>query len=503
MRIAIVGFGIAGASTLIQLSKQLNLNSASDQVDVYETRPRLGAGAPYAEDDDATVINSFPRSLSLDDKDDKDFINWVKRHYPDIDVDNTFVPRTIYGEYVEAYIKPYLAQDFVRHVPAKVTDFQVVDTEGKPLYHRSLEKNLAYQVFTVENGWSPIYDAVFFAIGHPPYQDPYQLDGQENYIQNPYPLKEKFQAVDGKNRIGIIGSGLTTIDLINYCNKYNLFDQQEVTVYFRNEPFRSVIQPDANEDFIQSIDDDWIETKRNTYGGAVPIQPVIDQVKADLKANGINYSQVWSKFNTGSIATVSKAIRHDDLDYRRFQGFFRAFYPVLHRLMGALDAAGKDYFYQELGPFLRILYTQAPAASIRLILDLVDQGKLKLVSGLTTVTPIENGHFHLYANGIRHKADILINATGFNSHLSQAVHNDPLLANLIRRNLILPDKRDNILASYPSATPLNPNYQMLDQVYFLGSWIASTQGPNTSVALAKKQTQIAVADFYQHLTNGK
>lgn len=116
MRIAIVGFGIAGASTLIQLSKQLNLNSASDQVDVYETRPRLGAGAPYAEDDDATVINSFPRSLSLDDKDDKDFINWVKRHYPDIDVDNTFVPRTIYGEYVEAYIKPYLAQIGRAHV---------------------------------------------------------------------------------------------------------------------------------------------------------------------------------------------------------------------------------------------------------------------------------------------------------------------------------------------------------------------------------------------------
>ena len=75
MRIAIVGFGIADASTLIQLSKRFDLNAATDQVDVYETRPRLGAGAPYVEDDDATVINSFPRSLSLDDDNNEDFIN--------------------------------------------------------------------------------------------------------------------------------------------------------------------------------------------------------------------------------------------------------------------------------------------------------------------------------------------------------------------------------------------------------------------------------------------
>ncbi|MEY8371454.1 FAD/NAD(P)-binding protein [Aerococcaceae bacterium 50-4] len=497
MQVAIVGFGIAGASTLIQLSKQFDFKTGTDQVDVYETRTRLGAGAPYAEDDDATVINSFPCSLSLDDDNQEDFIEWTKTHYPTINLENTFVARTIYGEYVEAYLKPYLAQDFVRHISARVTDFQVVDADGKPVYQRPLTDELLYRVFTGENGWSKIYDAVFFAIGHPPYQDPYQLDGQANYIQDPYPLKDKLQVTKGKAKIGIVGSGLTTIDLINYCNKYKLFEEQAVTIYFRNEPFRSVIQPNTKENFSQSIDDAWIDRQRADNGGAIPIQLVINQVKADLKANGINYSRVWANFNTGSLATVSKAIRHDDEDYRRFQGFFRAFYPTLHRLMGALDAVGKDYFYHNLGPFFRMLYTQAPATSIRMILDLVSQGKLKLVSGLTDITSLENGQFHLYANGIRHKADLLINATGFNSRLSQAQATDPLLANLIRRNVILSDKRDNILASYPSATPLNPNYQVLDKVYFLGSWIASTQGPNTSVALTKKQANIAVVDF-QH-----
>src|SRR5699024_4467734 len=131
MRIAIVGFGIADASTLIQLSKRFDLNAATDQVDVYETRPRLGAGAPYAEDDD----------------NNEDFINWTKVNYPAIDIDNVFAPRTIYGEYVEAYLKPCLAKDYVRHIQAKVTDFQVVDADGTPLYQRPFEDGLAYQVF--------------------------------------------------------------------------------------------------------------------------------------------------------------------------------------------------------------------------------------------------------------------------------------------------------------------------------------------------------------------
>lgn len=503
MRIAIVGFGIAGASTLIQLNKKFDLKAGTDQIDIYETRPRLGAGAPYAEDDDATVINSFPRSLSLDDDNDEDFINWTKKHYPNIDVENTFAPRTVYGEYVETYLKPYLAQDIVHHIPAKVTDFQVVDADGQAIYQRPLDDQLAYQVFTEKNGWSQVYDAVFFAIGHPPYQDPYKLKGQVNYIQDPYPLIEKLQATKGKKQIGIIGSGLTTIDLINYFNKYNLLEDQELTIYFCHEPFRSVIQPDAKEDFIQSIDEDWIDSKRAEYAGAIPIKVVIDQVKADLKANAIDYERVWSSFNTGSVATVSKAIRHDDEDYRRFQGFFRAFYPTLHHLMGALDATGKDYLLNDLGPLTRMIYSQAPAASISMILQLVEQGKLKLVSGLTNVVPLENGQFHLYASGIRHKADLLINATGFNSRLSQAQATDSLLGNLVRRNLILADKYDNILATYPSATPLNPNFQKLDHVYFLGSWIASTQGMNTSVALTRKQADIATSDFYQQITKDR
>src|SRR5699024_12597566 len=120
------------------------------------------------------------------------------------------------------------------------------------------------------------------------------------------------------------------------------------------------------------------------------------------------------------------------------------------QMMGALAVAGISYFYQALGAFFHMLYSQAPAASISMILDLVAQGKLKLVSGLSDIQPLENGQFHLYANGIRHKADVLINATGFNSRLSQAKDTDPLLGQLIRRNLILPDNRDNILPDYPS-----------------------------------------------------
>jgi len=498
MRIAIIGFGIAGASVLIQLSKQYQFNPDTDRVDIYEDRSRLGAGMPYAEDDDAIVINSFPKSLSLNDDDPEDFIQWMHAHYPDFDVANEFAPRTVYGAYVNDRVTPYLEQDYVRLIPTKVADFQVVNAQGQAIYHRPLGKNadpLQYQIFSEALGWSKNYDAVFFAIGHPPYKDPYKLEGSGNYIQNPYPFKQKLAEVDIYKHVGIVGSGLTTIDLINYFVKHNLLRDRTLNIYFRHQPFRAVIQPETTEKLYHAIDEAWISEQRIRHNGSVPLSVVIDQVKKDLLANGIDYHHVWETFNTGSVETVTKSIRQDDEDYRRFQGFFRSFYPIQNRLMGVLSQADKNYYIKDMSAVMQMIYLQVPKQSIEMILGLLKSGQLKFINGLSAIAAQADGDYKVVANGIRHQADILINATGFDGRLSHVQKSNVLLGNLYRRNLIIADQADNILATYPSAQPLNPNFHVLDRVYFLGYWISSTQGSNTSVALTKSQARVAVADL--------
>ncbi|RPA57591.1 hypothetical protein EF384_07915 [Aerococcus agrisoli] len=498
MRIAIVGFGIAGASVLIQLSKQYQFNPDTDRVDIYESRPRLGAGMPYAEDDDAIVINSFPKSLTLNDDDSEDFIKWMNAHYPDFDVANEFAPRTIYGAYVNERVTPYLEQDYVRLIPAKVADFQVVNSQGQAIYHRPLAKDadpLQYQVFSEALGWSKNYDAVFFAVGHPPYKDPYKLQGTGNFIHNPYPFKTKLADVDNYKRIGIVGSGLTTIDLINFFVKHDLLHDRVLNVYFRHQPFHAVIQPETTEEFHFTIDDDWIAAQRVQHNGSVPIAVVIDQVKKNLLKNGIDYHHVWDNFNTGSVQTVTKAIRQDDEDYRRFQGFFRSFYSVQNKLMGVLNQEDKAYYAKDMSAIMLMIYLQVPKQSISMILELLQTGQLKLINGLTAIEPQADGDYKVVANGIHHQSDLLINATGFDGRLSHVQKTNTLLGNLYRRNLIISDQADQILATYPSAQPMNPNFYVLNRVYFLGYWISSTQGGNTSVALTKSQARVAVADF--------
>lgn len=497
MRIAIIGFGIAGASSLIQISKQLNL-TADDQVDIYEPRPRLGGGMPYAEDDDAIVINSFPKSLSLDFDNANDYIEWSKAHHPEIDVENIFSPRTIYGEYVEDYIQPYLAKEWVHHIQDSVIDVRVVDADNQPIYNRQNDQALAYQTFTEALGWSEAYDAIFFCIGHPPYKDPYQLDGQENYIQDPYPFNDHLSTVGQGQRVGIVGSGLTTIDLVNYFVKHDLVKDVELSIYFRNNPIKSVIQRETQENFYHSFSEEWIADNLAIHHGTIPISLIVNTIKSDLETNNIDYKHVWDTYLQGTVSSASKGTAQDDEDFRRFQGFFRTFYGVLHRLLTCISQEDKAYFFTELGHITRLIYTQAPKESIEMMVHLVENGQLHLRAGLKDIQAQADGTFQVSTPDEDYAADLLINATGFDERLSVAKEFNPLLGNLYRRQLIVADQFDHILATNPEAQPLTPNFQVLDNVYFLGSWISTTQGPNTSVALTKQQAKRAVDHLFHH-----
>lgn len=495
LKIAIVGFGIAGASSLVQLYNQI---AQPFEVDIYEPRPRLGAGAPYGEDDEAIVVNSFPRSLSLDENNDQDFIEWMQVNHPEYPLVDKFPPRTFYGAYVNQFIQPYLEKDQVHHIPHEVSDMQVVDEVGNVVDHRNPTASIKYRLKT-DHEWSKVYDAVFLTFGHPPYKDPYRLKGETNFIYDPYPFKDVLTIIEEDQRVGVVGSGLTTIDVVNYFSKHDTL-RQPLTIYMRNEPFKSVIQKDTQEDFKVSLTDKWRAQQKAIYGGTIPLQVIIDQLKADLEANQIDYERVWDTYSSGSIQTVAKEIKQDDEDARRFQGFFRYFFGHIESLLNDLSQSDHDDFFTRYTPIFRMIYSQAPKDSIEHILNLIKEDKLRIIGGLSHIESQTDGGFAVYTNGIKHQADVLINATGFDYNLLTAKEDKPLLKNLYERTLIMPDPTHHILVTWPGAQVINRPFGLLDQVFVIGSWISSTQGPNTSVALTKRQAKRSVACLKAHLS---
>lgn len=488
MKIAIVGLGIAGSTVLLSLQKEFNLTDA-DQIDIYEPRERLGSGFPYAEEDEHIVINTYPDSLSIVEGNRNDFIEWLKDNHPQDDYYNMFSPRTFYGEYLNERIQPALEHNYVQVIPQKVVDMRIVNSAGESLHHRTNEP-LLYQVRTATDEWSSTYDAVFLTIGHPPYRDAYGLIGSENYIHNPYPLKDVLSDLPKEKRIGILGSGLTTLDILRYLKENHEFESP-VTLYIRHEPFTSVIQPRSQERLSHSLDATWRNQQKESHNGTIPLENIFNKIEDDLETHGIDFAQIHERYSTGSISEIHQELQMNDENYIRFQAYLGSLYTTIEELINDLSATDREQFYRQYFRTVMHYYSQAPAESIQLIYDLIEEGKLRIISGLADIKTNEAG-FKVQANGGSHQADILINSTGFENDLSRAKAQDKLIGNLYDRNLIVPDGDRNILVTWPQTQPVNRPFGMLDHVYLLGTWIFSTQLPNSSASSNIRQARKAV-----------
>lgn len=496
MHIAIVGLGVTGSAVLIKLTELFNLTS-EDRIDIYEPRERLGAGSPYDEDDDSIVINTYPDSLSIVEGNRLDFIDWLKLHHPQDDYKHTFVSRTYYGEYMNEKIQPYLDLDYVNIIPQKVVNLRMVDKASDTVIYHRQKGELSYQVCQEDGSWSQTYDAVFMTMGHPPYRDAYNLIGSPNYIQNPYPLKDRLKDINPNQRIGIIGSGLTTVDLLRYLTRYHQFTHP-ITLYIRNEPFTSVIQPRYTGSMRHSFTPKWRKDQKIQHGGTIPLDTILDQIKADLESNAIDLESTLERYGTGSISEIEHEVQLTDDNYIHFQAYLASIYMMLEELVNDLGASDRQRFFQETFKLVVHFYSQAPDESFRSMLEMLEKGSLRIVSGLSEIEPTDTG-FDLQADGGLHQADILVNATGFEYSILKAKEQNELINNLYEQNLIIPNELGHLMVTWPQTQPINRPFGTLDRVYVIGTWIYTTQLLNASASANMRQARKAVRFFKDSL----
>src|SRR5699024_5704878 len=82
------------------------------------------------------------------------------------------------------------------------------------------------------------FDAVHLCIGHLAYKDPYGLKDHPHFIHQPFPVQEKMTEIPHDKTVGVLGTGLTAIDLFRYM-QYKRPDLK-VSFYSRSGTFKSV-----------------------------------------------------------------------------------------------------------------------------------------------------------------------------------------------------------------------------------------------------------------------
>ena len=204
--IAIIGGGFSGTLTAVQLLRQARMPL---HVTLYEKRPeRVGKGLAYSTTESCHLLNVPAKGMSaLPDQPDH-FLRWAESlqrsgALTGVDVHaDAFLPRTLYGRYVEALLHDTIRTQAGRHryslVPQEVLDLKETGREAS---------------FWLDDGQRAQASRVVLALGNFPPADPLAADGKHWY--HPTPWDENLaERVLASSSCVIIGSGLTMLDVV-------------------------------------------------------------------------------------------------------------------------------------------------------------------------------------------------------------------------------------------------------------------------------------------------
>ncbi|MGX7363801.1 FAD/NAD(P)-binding protein [Aerococcus suis] len=488
MRIAIVGLGLTGSGALHRL---LEANHDSPlQIDIFESKRHLAHGFPYTPDAHEILMNSSPQDLSINPENPNEFIEWVETHHPDIAKTHRFMPRPIYGEYLTAKISPDLDANNVQVIHKQVVRVLPKQYESNIPASYPANAPFQYQIVTDDDNKYGKYDAVILAIGHPPYADHYNLLGNKGYIHNPYPVLDKLTDLDQSKKVGIIGSGLSSIDVMRFLQLHYPNDwQQPITFYIRNLPFTVVRKPNFNRESPFSLSTEWIANEKQHHNGYLPLDHLIKQIQDDFKAGDIDWHKMLDQYGKGTVEEIRYEVSHDDMMLERLQGYIDRMKPLLAEINVSLSRQDKERLQRDYLDDFEHFRNQLAEPAMKDILSWLDEGKATIVSGLTDISATESG-FDLTVNGETEHVDILINTAGFEKHPKKALAQNPLIANLYNDNLITLDDGDRFIqVTWPTSQLFNQYYGVFDHLYLLGYWIFNTQFGNNNAGISYRSGQ--------------
>lgn len=207
--IGIIGGGFSGTMTAVQLIQQ-STNPLS--ITVFEARDTLNRGIAYNPGSDKLLLNVIASKMSaFPDKPDH-FLDWVmaRKGFAGKDrslVANSFLPRSLYGDYLEAVWQDALAEAREKNVSVQVMENRVTD----------LDLSEATILLKPDTGEPLSFSQVVIARGNELPRNP-SIDNNDFfksslYFQNPW-QPAAVKGTPGDLPVLIIGNGLTMVDTV-------------------------------------------------------------------------------------------------------------------------------------------------------------------------------------------------------------------------------------------------------------------------------------------------
>ncbi|GAA2966119.1 FAD/NAD(P)-binding protein [Actinokineospora diospyrosa] len=442
-RIGVVGGGASAVCLLDAIAAETDL--APGTITVFEPSKHLWRGRPYQPDLDVVRVNATPEDMSVRAGDDHHMFEWLagrdlftgsRSVYTDPLSGAQFVPRAVYGDYLEqsaraallALVRKGWRVELVRNRVERAQP----GADGLTMWtDRGVRHEVDYAVFSV-------------GAGRP--ADLYALSGHAGFIGEPYPVRDSLSGIAADADVAVIGAGLTAVDVVlalaarGHQGKIRVFSRRNVLPAVRQRPIHHVLRHFTPARF-----------RALAAGGArLTLSDLIAVMAAELAEVGED------------IATVSReldSVRTEDAVERLRRQLAEVDSPsvAMRVVQQAVPEAGPDIWpllteqdknlvLAEHDRALMSLCCPMPPGNAAALLRLIDSGQVELVSGLVGIEPTGHGFRLATARGehaTEHRADVVVN--GVNARLRKLSEKaTPLFSSLVSTGVAEPHPRGGL-----------------------------------------------------------
>lgn len=201
--IAIIGGGFSGAMVAVHLLRSATVPIA---IKLIERRPVVGLGVAYGTREACHLLNVPAGNMSAFPDDAGHFLRWLESCCEHLYGADSFVPRKLYGAYLQSILREAEAE-----APALVRLERIQDEAVAILPDNKVGR------VQLQSGATLQAERIVLAVGNFPPSNPGVKDGSfyrsPRYSSDPW-SPTVFKDIDPLDSVLLIGSGLTTTDLI-------------------------------------------------------------------------------------------------------------------------------------------------------------------------------------------------------------------------------------------------------------------------------------------------
>ncbi|MEU3479479.1 FAD/NAD(P)-binding protein [Streptomyces sp. NPDC033754] len=405
-RIGIIGGGASAVCLLDTLSQREEI---PESVTVFDPSPHLWRGRAYQPDAATLRVNAPPEDMTVRAGDPEHFTRWLEARavvlgtrtdHVDARSGIAFPPRALYGDYLEQCARSALNRLAARGSRIRLVRSAVVDVA------REDGSLVAYTADRTPHA----LDHAVLCVGTGEPADPHGLTGTPGFIADPYPVVRRLAGIGERDRVVVVGSGLTAVDVVLQLTAAG--HSGEIVMASRRGVLPSVRQRPVERELRYFTAAHFRAVAAR--GGRLTLDEVVSLMGAELADAGSGLDSVSEEIaSCGVEDTVARLRRQYDL--------VDGADPGLRLLQRAVPDTGPDVWpllpEHERTRLLRDHYRTVmslccpmPPASAATLLDRADRGLLRIVRGVERLTARPDGGFRLVGDSGVEDADVVVNA---------------------------------------------------------------------------------------------